>query len=304
MAIKSLVKDYLSFSSRDRTGILLLTVLVILIYSLPFLVSKQQQEQVIPMDLLALVRDSLDKAKPQHTTRSFSTPGARSRKEGNPAGPAELFRFDPNTLTVDGWKRLGLTEKTALTIAMYRDKGGRFYQPEDLQKIWGLPPGFYERVRSYIDLPVRDQAYRSTGKSFKTEKAVPKAIDINSADSSAFEALPGIGPKLATRIIGFREKLGGFHSVMQVKETYGVHDSVFQKIKIFLRLETMPKRINLNTATKEVLRAHPYFKWNIANAIIEYRNQHGLFRNMESLRQIALIDDEVFNRISPYLFVE
>lgn len=304
MAIKSLVKEYLSFSRRDRIGTLLLTILVLVIYCLPLLVSNRHREPVVPMDLLALVSDSLERAESQQSTKNFSTQENRSRLEENPAGPAEIFRFDPNTLTVDRWKRLGLTEKTALTIARYRDKGGRFYQPEDLQKIWGLPPGFYDRVRSYIDLPVRDQAYRATDKSFKAEKEAPKAVDINSADSSAFEALPGIGPKLATRIIGFREKLGGFHSIMQVKETYGLQDSVFQKIKTFLRLETMPKRINLNTATKEVLRAHPYFKWNIANAIIEYRNQHGPFRNMESLRQVALIDDEVFNRISPYLFVE
>lgn len=282
MNIKSLVKDYFSFSRRDRTGILLLTTLIVLIYCLPFLVAKRQPEPVVPIDLLALVSDSLDRAERQQSGQGYSYQRDKNRMEEKAPVRAELFRFDPNTLTVDGWQRLGLSEKAALTIEKYRKKGGRFYQPEDLQKIWGLPEGFYDRVSAYIDLPGKGQSHHSFEKNQwpNTEKTVLKAFDINTADSSQFEALPGIGPKLANRIIGFRQKLGGFYSVMQVNETYGLQDSTFQKIKFFLRLETLPKKINLNTATKETLRAHPYFKWNLANAIIEFRNQHGPFRDL------------------------
>ncbi len=306
MNIKSLVKDYFSFSRRDRTGILVLTSIIVFIYCLPYLINKPQHEPVLPIDLLALVTDSLDRAEKQQPGQGFSSQRDQNRQEEKMQVRAALFRFDPNTLTVDGWQRLGLSEKAALTIDKYRNKGGRFYQPEDLQKIWGLPDGFYERVRSHIDLPDKGQSPYSSEKTqwTKTEKKVLKAFDINAADSTILEALPGIGPKLAARIIGFREKLGGFYSVVQVKETYGLQDSTFQKIKTYLRLETLPKKINLNTATKEVLRAHPYFKWNIANAIIEYRNQHGPFRDLESLRKVALIEVDVYNKISPYLFVE
>ena len=71
----------------------------------------------------------------------------------------------------------------------------------------------------------------------KTYVARYSIIDVNTADTSAFISLPGIGSKLAARIVTFREKLGGFYSVEQIGETYGLPDSTFQKIKQWLKLE-------------------------------------------------------------------
>ena len=126
-------------------------------------------------------------------------------------------------------------------------------------------------------------------------------IDINEADTAAFIALPGIGPKLASRIVNFRDKLGGFYAVDQVKETYGLPDSTFQKIRPYLQLNGAPKKLNVNTATKDELNAHPYIRWNLANAIVEYRNRHGNFKSLEELKNIAVMEEAVFDRIVPYL---
>ena len=46
-----------------------------------------------------------------------------------------------------------------------------------------------------------------------------QSVDINTADTTAFISLPGIGSKLAARIVNFRDKLGGFYSIDQVGET-------------------------------------------------------------------------------------
>ena len=114
--------------------------------------------------------------------------------------------------------------------------------------------------------------------------------------------MPGIGSKLAYRITNFRDKLGGFYSVEQIKETYGLADSTFQKIKPYLNVNADAiKKMNINTATKEELKVHPYIKWNLANAIVEYRTQHGNYKNLQELKNIVLIDDEAFNKILPYL---
>ena len=108
-------------------------------------------------------------------------------------------------------------------------------------------------------------------------------VDINKADTSAFISLPGIGNKLALRIVNFREKLGGFYSIDQIGETYGLPDSSFQKIKPFLKLETsLLKKFNINSATKDEMKLHPYIKWNLANAIVEYRNQHVFVLSLKS----------------------
>jgi competence protein ComEA len=125
---------------------------------------------------------------------------------------------------------------------------------------------------------------------------------VNEADSTAFSTVPGIGSRLANRIIGFREKLGGFYSADQIGETYNLPDSTFQKIKPFLKTgDKTVKKININTADASTLKTHPYIRWNLANAIVQYRTQHGNYKSVDDLKQIAIITPEIFQKISPYL---
>jgi competence ComEA-like helix-hairpin-helix protein len=168
-----------------------------------------------------------------------------------------------------------------------------------------LPEGFYERVKNYIRIETKEryQAYEKPSFHDRPEKKI-SIVDINGSDTSAFIALPGIGSKLASRITGFRDKLGGFYAVDQIKETYGLQDSVFQKIRPFLQVSGNVKKININTATKDELKTHPYIKWDIANAIVEYRSQHGNFKNLEDLKKIVLINEQGYNRMVNYLSLE
>jgi competence ComEA-like helix-hairpin-helix protein len=227
----------------------------------------------------------------------------------------ELFYFDPNTLSAGKWKKLGLRDKTITTIQNYLNKGGHFYKPEDLQKIYGLKKDEYERLTPFIRIESvsaakstgavvtpESQNENQSGKNFASRYSV---IDINEADTSAFISLPGIGSRLAARIVNFRDKLGGFYSIDQVGETYGLPDSVFQKIKQWLKLENISvKKININTATVDELKAHPYIKFSIANPIVAYRNQHGLFSKVEDIKKVMVVTEEVFRKIEPYLITQ
>jgi DNA uptake protein ComE-like DNA-binding protein len=226
---------------------------------------------------------------------------ARADYSGKP-----LFRFDPNTLPASGWEELGLSPKTARTIGNYVSKGGKFRKPEDLKKIWGLPKTFYERVAAYIRIEGTPVERHSVSPGY--DRAPPRPSrninisDINTADSGAWIALPGIGEKLARRIATFRDKLGGFFSVDQVAETYGLPDSTFQKIRRFLSVNPEGvRKLHVNAATKEELGAHPYIRWKLANAIVEYRNQHGPYKSLEELRKIALMDEALLRKVMPYL---
>ena len=139
--------------------------------------------------------------------------------------------------------------------------------------------------------------FRRTAKFF-TE------TDVNLADSNAWSRLPGIGEKLASRIIHFREKLGGFYQLDQVAETYGLPDTTFQKIKPYLRIHSVSlHQIDINTATKEMLMSHPYIRWPLARSIIEYRVQHGSFHSVSELLQLAQMDSAKFEKLKPYLIV-
>ena len=223
----------------------------------------------------------------------------------------ELFYFDPNTISAPEWKRLGLRDKTIKTIENYLSKGGHFNKPEDLQKIYGLHNDEYERLKTYVKIESTISRTNDDFVSSKSKDDIQPAktyatrylvIDINTADTTSFISLPGIGSKLASRIVSFREKLGGFYSVDQIGETYGLPDSTFQKIKQYLKLDNPSiKKININTATVDEMKAHPYIKFSLANPIAAYRNEHGSFSKIEDIKKVMAVTDEIFKKIAPYL---
>lgn len=315
---RNVVKDYLTFSARERKGLLIMVVLLaaIFLFSHFYSAKKPQINKDAFQQELINLKISVDSS---HTNEGY-------RHEDNYADYSqpkhtdytanykrELFAFDPNTLTADGWKRLGVREKTANTIQNFVAKGFRFRQPEDIRKIYGLRKEEADRLLPYVHIAEKESAEKPPFANHANPSYPPnpvkenrknQIIDINAADTSAFISLPGIGSRLAVRIVNFRQKLGGFSSVNQLAETYGVPDSTFQKIKPMLQC-TNPalKKINVNTADVNELRTHPYLKWNIANAIINYRNQHGNYKSVEDLRKIEIITDDLFSKIAPYLII-
>ncbi len=149
------------------------------------------------------------------------------------------------------------------------------------------------------------QPFNPPSSSQPFNHSTPQPIDINKADSIAFMAFRGIGQKLAARIISFRQKLGGFYSVDQVRETYGLPDSVFISIRPLLKIgedaEDSLKKIDLNESGIEQLRQHPYIRWNLARAIVEFRNQHGPFSKPEDLEKLHILSQAEIQKIMPYL---
>jgi competence protein ComEA len=300
---KKFVQDYLTFTRQDRIGLFAILFLLALAFLLPrFFPKKDQLFLEEHEDALVMAIDSVSTDRSEQPNFS-PEPSVRTVKPS-------LFAFDPNTLDEKGWEKLGLPPRVAKTILKYRSKGGQFRRPEDLQKIWSLPEGFYDRVAPYIQIAGkpsdfvsqnRNEIAHPESKPFVREERKISMVNINDADTSAWIALPGIGSKLAMRIVNFRDKLGGFYSVQQVAETYGVQDSVFQKIKNRLVLTGEVKKLNVNTATKDELKTHPYIRWQLANAIVEYRTQHGAFKTAEDLKKIAMVDEALLQKLTPYL---
>ena len=252
----------------------------------------------------------LDALRARSSTYMYKRRNAAEEKSSNQYKPFKqytatvkpvLFYFDPNTINPEQWKALGLRDKTIQTIHNYRERGGRFSSPQDLQKIYGLHPDDYQRLLPFVriahDIPrTNDQKTATTPfRNASTHKLVSsEPIDINTADTAAWISLRGIGTKLASRIVNFRQKLGGFFSVDQVAETYALPDSTFLKIRPLLKMsDSLPARMDINTADANTLKQHPYIRWNLANAIVQYRNQHGAFKSIDDLQQLALVTPEV-----------
>ncbi len=129
-------------------------------------------------------------------------------------------------------------------------------------------------------------------------------IDVNQADSAAWVALPGIGPGFARRILGFRERLGGFASVEQLLEVYGIDTLwVRQNLKKFRLGSGVYRSLYVNRVIWNEFR-HPYLPYTQAKVVLNYRKQHGVIADFESLLQIKLVDPVIWVRLKPYLNFE
>lgn len=250
----------------------------------------------------------------QENAYAYQYDKRKSSYNENATPKGELFYFDPNLISTSDWKRLGLRDKTIKTIENYLSKGGHFYKPGDLQKIYGLHVDEYERLRPYIKIESSSSKPNDNFASSKSKDEVQAAknyaarysiIDVNIADTTAFISLPGIGSKLAARIVTFREKLGGFYSLEQIGETYGLPDSTFQKMKQYLKLDNPSvKKININTASIDEMKSHPYIKYSIANPIVAYRNEHGAFSKVEDIKKVMAVTEEIYKKVAPYLSID
>jgi competence protein ComEA len=227
----------------------------------------------------------------------------------------ELFVFDPNTATESDFLRLGLPQRTAKSILNYRAKGGFFRKKEDFRKIYTLSEEDYARLEPYImfeqTTAVVEVSRPATFSGGSNTNAAPKfsikgPLDINRADIEDWQRLPGIGEKRAAQLVHFRESLGGFLSVDQVGEIYGLPDSVFQKIRPMLALNLVEvRKTNLNTASVEDLDKHPYISGKQAKLIVAYRAQHGAFASVDDLTKIAAFTDKKWlEKVRPYLSVK
>ncbi len=320
MSWKKFSADFLSFSRNDRIAIIIIAFLVLILTILPsFFTSNFSSFQKIDPGWLALVEKQVqkDSAGVLNETEAFSENPADHQFERYPEKQTrsvkrELFIFDPNTVSEEDWRRLGIPARTISTIRNYLSKGGHFREAGDLKKVYGLHEDDFNRIAAYVRVEnpnpktrpgfTNNYPARDSHSVYRPGSYQKFTVDINLADTTAFIALRGIGSRLANRIVNFREKLGGFYSIDQVGEVFGLPDSTFQKIKTQLVLtDYVIRKININTAAIDELRSHPYIRWNLANAILAYRNEHGPFQHIGDLKNIMAITNEIFIKLSPYL---
>lgn len=311
------LRNYISFSKKEGIAATVLVIIIIVLAVLPFINNKTTAHKKANSDLLndslitELSAGNTNDRTDDYSSETLSGYNNNDHNANKPsAGP--LFRFDPNTATPDELKRLGLRDKTIQILGNYRNKGGRFKKPEDLQKIYGLKPEEFNRLRPYIVIAGNSTEASAEGSYAHTYTASPKQefsrksvkIDINTADTTAYRSLYGIGSKLAARIVNYREKLGGFYSISQVGETYGVPDSTFQKIKPYLVLNTAAiKKLDINSATYEELNAHPYISSKLAYLIMKYRKDNSRFTSFDALKELVAQTNDSYEKVMNYLSI-
>lgn len=219
---------------------------------------------------------------------------------------SELFAFDPNTLDSVGFIRLGIPPRAVKGLLNWRRHNKHFYKPEDLKPLYNLPEDVYARLAPYIR--IEDSRGEETySNSFRNSfPDIPAIIDLNTADSATLDrGLPGVGATLSHRIIERRTALGGFIKVEQIQEVYKFPDSTFQKMKEKLRINPASvKKMHLNTTMLAQMSAHPYVGEKVAKNILMYRDGIKRYESVEQLRQVPLMNEEIYRKIAPYFTVD
>jgi len=219
----------------------------------------------------------------------------------------KLPNFDPNLVSDEDFLQMGLSGKQTAVIRNYLSKGGVFKNKEDFKKMYCINEDEYNRLSPYIIIPAHQRD--SSKKTFvKTKESyIPKSditLELNSADTLTLTQLHGIGTSSAKRIVKYRDLLGGFINKEQLYEVYGFDSLQFNQVEEHVNVNPdLVKKININLASFDDLKKHPYIKIKTANAIINYRKQHGNYKEITDIKKLVLMDDGLFSKLAPYLKV-
>lgn len=296
-------KDFFYYTKSERRVILLLLAIALLLLGI-WAVMEYLRPVEVPVTLSESeeIDSFLANLEEQEKIRKSHTP----KNEIS----AVLQPFDPNTADSILLRQLGLPVYIVRNILKYRAKGGVFRSPESFSRIYGLKEEVYQKLKPYITIAplvsvshVRTDTFRQLK---DTIPYIPKyeegtIVDLNKADTSILKRIPGIGSTLARMIVVYRQRLGGFYDVSQLQEV--PHVGV-ELNKWFVVTPAGLHKIQVNSASLDKLRSHPYMDFYKAKAIMEYRRKRGKIKGLSQLSMFEEFTEKDLKRLSPYLTFE
>ena len=313
-------KDFFYFSRGQRTGIIVLVAFIALAlianYMLPYFfpVTEKdgtaflQEAESFKRSLVS--RDSLRqvdwKRKYEERQRQYEEKYKHhlpyfSSKTFDKKTAYTLFAFDPNAVDSAAFVRLGLKPFVASNILKYRKRGGMYRTSADFAKVYGISSDKFYELEPYIKI--------AEIKTIKSETATVKRtdiiVDLNSADTTLLMQVKGIGRGYAKGIVRFRQQTGGFVSIDQLSEIYGMKPENLEKIRPFCKVNPdVIQKIKVNIASAERLKTHPYINFYQAKAIYELRRKKGKLKDISDLKILSEFSPEALNKLKPYLNFE
>ena len=280
--IRKIIRNYFGFSKLETNGFVILMFLMIGTIFMPSAIKGVVKSpginstEIVKLDSLVKVFEQITEIK---------------------VTPPTYFRFNPNTVSEEELGKLGIKENIARRIINFRKSGASFKEKTDLKKIYGITDIQYKVLEPYIVLPKRLKSKQ------KPNKPQVFTMDANKIDSIQFKRIRGIGNVLSARIVKYRDILGGFVNVNQLKEIYGISEFALENAEktLFITKEFSPRQISINEATNQELAFHPYLSYKQAKLIVAYRLQHGPYKTIAEISKLELINNAEYDRISPYL---
>jgi len=299
------IRELFSFTRKERNGIvsLLLLIFILIVFG-----------KLIP---LFIPEDKNDFTKWETEVNAY----LKNQKNQIPEEkPLLLVTFNPNEVDSASLAEMGIPLKISANWLKYLERGGRFKDKEGVKRIYGMTEGLFEHLDSFIVIPpVKISETKSGANSlivkekglykhdtifpqsvFKSKKAPLSIVELNSADSVYLLAIPGIGPVFASRIIRYRNLLGGYSSVNQLREVYGMREENFVAVAKYFSVDSsLLHKFNINFSTLQELGRHPYIGFRTARKIIRLRDKNGKFYSPDDLTTVVASDS--LKRLIPYV---
>jgi len=207
--------------------------------------------------------------------------------------------FNPNLYTLEEWMALGLSEKQAAVVIKFTKRGLR--SNEDLKRIFVISDELFALIKDSTVYPAAS-VYTATNYRDEYQPKPVVKVNINTASMEELMTVKGVGPFFAKQIVKLRDELGGFYDASQLMDVWKMDEEKLNAMLPGLELNPQSlRKININTATAEELKTHPYISWNLANSIVKLRSQNGPYKSVEGVRKSVLMTAELYEKLKRYL---
>jgi len=282
-------------SKRSRSGVVALLILILIVAILPRILVSLENRDELKLTVSKISKEDITKLRRQSQTSYRKSKNKKSKYKVPPA------KFNPNVYSKNDWVNIGLSAKQADVVIRFTERG--VYNETDFKKIFVIPNELFALIKDslvYSERPASNYSAEYKGANDNKKKI---AIDLNTATLEQIISIPGIGEYLAGRIVNYRDKLGGFIKREQLLEISKIDIDLYSRIEGYLKLSDIEfRQISINTADAKELQAHPYIDWGVANSIVKIRNQKvNKYKSLEDIKVSVLIDEELFEKIKPYL---
>lgn len=294
-----LLRELLYFRKSDRSVLIVLCVIALVAIALILGVGGGMNTTALTAE------DSIGQQKAFFHQRESHSPEPYDQTTGV---KAERFPFDPNTADSTQLLRLGLSPWQVRNIYKYRAHGGVYRRPTDFARLYGLTQKQYREMEPYIRISSDYQpaaAWASSHPAYTRDSMIYPAkigptehIALNTADTLQLKRVPGIGSYFARRIVLYRDRLGGFCSVEQLRE---IEDFPAEALTYFIVGDPHLRKINVNRLTLNQLKRHPYINFYMARDIIDYRRLKGPLHSLNDLHLLRDFPPDVIRRLEPYV---
>lgn len=215
---------------------------------------------------------------------------------------SELFFFDPNTAGINELLKLGFPERTADNLIKYRKAGGFFLKADDMQKIYGMNEELYGKLKNWVLIESDSVTVDTISKVMPTKNNDIIMMNINNCEFSDLIKVLGNNKRIVSRILNYRDLLGGYYSLNQLNEVYEMSDSILNCMLPYFYADSLNvKKLSLNHSDYRELISHPYLEKEHVKIILKFREYSEAQIDLKEFLRLKILPDTILSLLKPYL---